>query len=401
MIYATLITLLSLLISLRISKNIFAPATIVSGLWLFCILAFNLYPHDLFPLKGQFYTGISIWVGVFTLSCLLTQSIFQKPNNIDDPNQSLVNLYFLITIITFPYVLWNIYNLLKNAGLLNNVFYNLRSAALGNIKGLEEGTAKNYFAPLWIVTYLIELQHFKKERIWIFISLLLINLSWVFLIMSKLSFLIICVSTLMILFFKKIIKTKIILISLAVLFIFFSYFQMLRSTQSEINNKELNYDVFTLYVLSGMPAFETVKPNSSEFFGQNSFRFFYAIGYKTGLTNKKPARPVLEFINIDKNNKTHTNVYTTLYPFFKDFGYKGIFIFAFLIGIFYGYIFKKATKKDNPMVITYSILVVSLVTQFMNEATLTTLSFLLQILIFAHLPYWVNKKITIQNTVEN
>lgn len=398
MIYAATITLTSLLLSLRTSKNIFAPATLVSALWFFCILAYNLYPHNLFQLKSQFYLGISIWVSIFTLSSLFTQSIFQKSNNTENPNQSIRNLYVFITFITFPYMLWYIFNLLKDSGMLNNIFLNLRSAALGNIKGLEEGTSKNYFAPLWLIAYVIELLHIKKKRIWILIFLLFVNLSWAFLIMSKMTFLNIFVATLVVLFLKNIIKTKTILISLAAIFLFFSFFQILRSNKAEIKNNKLNYDFFTLYVLAGMPAFETIQPNSSESFGENSFRFFNAVAYKTGLTKKEAQNTILNFIIVDKDKKTYTNVYTTLYPYFKDFGYKGIFYFALFIGIFYGYIYKKALKKNNPMIVSYSILVAALVTQFMNETTVTTISLLIQILILSHLPYWTNKKVTIYNT---
>jgi oligosaccharide repeat unit polymerase len=286
---------------------------------------------------------------------------------------------------------------LKEAGLLNNIFFNLRSAALGNVKGLEEGTSKNYFAPLWLVAYTIELLHFNKKRIWILIFLLFVNLSWAFLIMSKLAFLNTIVATLVVLFFKNIIKTKTILISLGVLFVFFGYFQILRSSAVVKKRDELNYNFFTLYVLSGMPAFETIQPNSSEFFGQNTFRFFNAIAYKTGLSSKKAQSPILKFTSVAKDNKVSTNVYTTLYPYFKDFGYKGIFYFALFTGIFYGYIFKKAKRRDNPMIVTYSILVAALVTQFMNETTVTTISTLIQILILSHLPYWINKKNTVYN----
>ena len=401
MTYAIIITSISLFLSLRTSKNIFAPATLVSALWLFCILAYNIYPHNLFHLKSQFYTGISIWVGIFTLSALFTQSIYQKSNNTENPNQSLRNFYFFVTLITFPYMMWSIFNLLREAGLTNDLFLNLRTAAMGNIKGLEEGTSKNYFAPLWLVTYVIELLHFNKKRLWIFIILLIINLSWAFLIMSKMAFLNIFISTFVVLFFYRTIKTRTILITLGAILVFFTYFQILRSREIELKNDELKYDMFTLYVLGGMPAFETLQPHSSEYFGQNTFRFINAVAYKTGLKNKKPQNPILAFVDVSEDKKVHTNTYTTLYPYFKDFGYKGIFFFALFVGIFYGYIYKKALKRDNPMIITYSILFAALVTQFMNETTFTTMSFLLQILILSHLPYWINKKVRIGIDLNN
>lgn len=401
MILAIIITSLSLFLSLRTSRNIFAPATFVSALWLFCIIAYNVYPHNFVPLKDQFYTSISIWVGIFTLSALLTQSIYQKPINTEEPSLSLRNLYVVITFITFPYFMWSIFSLLREYGLLNDIFINLRNAAAGQIKGMEEGTSMNYFAPLWLVTYVLELLHFKKERIWILVILFLINFSWAILIMSKMNFLYLFISTFIIFFFYRKIKMRTILISLGAVFLFFTYFQILRSREIELkDDNTLNYDFFTLYVLGGMPAFETVKPHSSAYAGENTFRFVNAVTYRTGISDNKPPEAVLEFVNVAKkdNKKVFTNTYTTLYPFFKDFGFKGIWIFALLVGFFYGYIYKKALKKDNPKTITYSILVAALITQFMNEATFTTMSFLLQIIILSHIPYWVNKKIKTADT---
>lgn len=392
MVYAIIITSVSLLLSLVVTKKMFAPTNLVAALWLFCILAYNLYPHQLFPLNNQFYTAISIWVGAFTFSSLFVQGIYQKPNNTHEPNLSLRNLYFFLSVVSFVYMLWYIVSLLGELGLSTNLFLNLRNAALGKFKGMDEGTSNNYFAPLWLVSYVIEILHYKRKRTWILIILLFINLGWAVLIMSKLTFLYVFISTFVILLYKNKIKTRTILISLATIFVFFSYFQVLRSTKAELDGNKLNYDFFSLYVLTGIPAFETIQPNSSDYYGQNSFRFFYAISYKTGFGKKEPVNPILEFIHPSKDKTINTNVYTAMYPYFKDFGYLGVFIFALLIGMFYGYIFKKATKKDNPMIVAYSIFATGLILQFMNEMTFTTLSFLLQILIISHLPYWINKK---------
>ncbi len=389
MIIALITIIISLVLSLSLSNKIFAPATIVAALWLFCIMAYWIYPHNLLALKDQFYIGISLWVGAFTFATLLTQSISQKSNNLTLPNEKIRNLYYILTLITFPLMLWKIYSLIISLGLTNNIFYNLRVLAIGNIKGVEDGTSQNYFASLWIVTYLIELLHFRKKNLWRLIILFLINISWAFLVMSKTSFLNIFLSTMVILLFKNIIKPKYIYLSLAAIFIFFTSIQIVRTSNLKKNEK-LSYDFFTLYVLSGMPAFETIKPHSSENLGENTFRFFYAVGQKLGISEIKAKKPILKYVPVNKDKTMSTNVYTTLYPFFKDFGFSGIFYSAFLIGIFYGYIYKKVLKKNNPMTITYSILVVSLVTQFMNETTISTLSFIIQILIFSHIPYWSN-----------
>lgn len=404
MIYAIITALLCLIISLRISRNILAPATIVSSVWLFCILAYWIYPHNLFSLNEQFYLGISIWLGAFSFSALLNQSLNKKINKNNEPSVNLRNLYFLVSLISFPIVVLKIYSIITQFGLLNNIFYNLRLLAVGNIKGYNESTSQNYFAALWIVSYLLELLHYEKKRIWNLIILFVINFGWAFLVMSKTIFLNIFLSTLVILLFKKIIKTRYIFISLALIFIFFTSLQLIRI--SKLNkNEDLGYDFFSLYVLSGMPAFDTVKENSSENYGENTFRFFYAVGNKLGISDLKAKDPILNYVYVNKNKTIVTNVYTTLYPFFKDFGYYGIFYSALVIGFFYGYVYKKVQKNNKPMTITYSILVVGLVTQFMNETTISTLSFIIQILILSHIPYWskkfVLKDINPANKIQN
>ena len=99
MIIALITIIISLVLSLSLSNKIFAPATIVAALWLFCIMAYWIYPHNLLALKDQFYIGISLWVGAFTFATLLTQSISQKSNNLTLPNEKIRNLYYILTLI--------------------------------------------------------------------------------------------------------------------------------------------------------------------------------------------------------------------------------------------------------------------------------------------------------------
>lgn len=389
MIIAIITTFISLMLSLIISKKILAPATIVSAIWLFCILAYWLYPHNYLDLNGQFYIGISLWVGCFSFFSLLRESLSIKDKNTAEPNQLIRNVYFIITLISFPISVFGIFSIIQQHGLSNHLLSGLRSLAIGDLKGLEEGTSNNYFATLWLVTYAIELLHYKKKRLPRIIMLLLINLSWGVMVMAKINFLNLIFTSLAILFFKNVIKPKAIYISIALLFVFFSTFQVIRTVGAK-DKDDLTYDFFSLYVLSGMPAFEKTHANSSEYWGKSTFRFFYKVGEKIGITDHESEKALLPFINIGKKNPTHTNIYTTLYPFYKDFGYYGIAIFAALVGFFYGFLFKGLMNRNNALLITYSILSASLVIQFMSENTFSTMSFVIQILFLSHLPYWGN-----------
>ncbi len=186
------------------------------------------------------------------------------------------------------------------------------------------------------------------------------------------------------------IKPKVIYISLAVVFAFFTFIQVIRTVGAE-DKDDLKYDFFSQYVISGMPAFEKIKPSSSEYFGQSSFRFFYKVANKLGISSKTPEDALQPFTNVGKTKPSHTNVYTTLYPFFKDFGYLGVIIFGALTGLLYGYLYKGLINSNYPFFVTYAILGTSLFIQFMSDNTLSTLSFVIQIIIFSHLPYWTTK----------
>lgn len=391
MITALIIISICFVLSFIILKDIFAPSVIVSALWLFCIILFNVYPHNLIGLNGMFYTSISIWVGVFTISALLVNSFSHKTNNTKINNQSIRSIYFYISLITFPIAIWNIFKFFTELGITTNIFYNLRLAALGGFKELEEGTSKNYFAVFWLVTYILELYLYEKKYKWRVISLFIINFSWALIVVSKWNFLYLFSATLFVLYIKKIVKIRHLLIFGGVIFLFFSYLQIQRTLEVyRSKDGKLDYDMITLYMLSDMPAFEKIKPESSKYYGEKSFRFFYAVGYRTGLSDTKPSNPILPFIDVSgiKNVTMYTNTYTTLYPFYKDFGNKGVIVFAILSGLFCGYVYEKVRRKNIPMIIIYSLVVASLITQFMNESMFTGLSLFLQVIILSHLPFW-------------
>lgn len=67
MIVAVIIISLCLVLSIIIDRDIFSSATIVSAVWLFCVIAFNVYPHNLIPLRTEFYTNVTYWVALFSL----------------------------------------------------------------------------------------------------------------------------------------------------------------------------------------------------------------------------------------------------------------------------------------------------------------------------------------------
>lgn len=378
MVYACLFCLLCLVLSLICSRqNLFAPAVLVSGLWFVCTFLYMVVDHGLNPIRGQFPIGISFFVGCFTLASLFMQSL-KVPVGYKNivPSQIARDIYFYFSLITLPLLLYDVYGIIIHGGV-GNVFSQLRIA---NVKGF----TSSFFQVFWLVAYLMELLCYSKEKRFRVIMLALINISYVFISMSKMNLTIIIVATAFVLYSRGIIKLKIrtILIGIMLLFAFFLAFQTWR-TSSQTQAKSF----ISLYLLSSMPAFETVLPETTEHWGENTFRFFYAANYKLGLGDIEPVDPILPFIHVP----VLTNVYTVLYPFYKDFGLYGVIVFALFLGAFFGRLFKFVQSENLYAVVLYGLLLYCLFMQFMNEAFFTMFSQNLQYIIVAFIPFFITK----------
>ena len=386
MIYAIITCTVMLILGLVCSKyNIFAPSVITSGIWLVCVLLFLLMNHNLYPLTSKFYLGISIWVFCFSIASLLMQSLKAHEQSEKVPSQSIRNIYYYVSIVTFPLLLLQAYEVIS-IGFTHNWIYDLRAASVGIIKSIDPAEMSPFYVVIWLVGYLIELyyySHKNKNRV---IILGLLYFLFACITVSKTSFLTLFISTIFILFLKNKIKTKHIFIGILILFFFMEIVQGFRSRGKDHDVDRKGF--ISTYVLSNMPAFETVQPNSSKYWGENTFRIFYAVGYKLKLTDKKPLDPILPFIQVP----VVTNTYTTLYPSFKDFGYTGIAFFAMFIGGLLGYIFKNLQRGNVVFIIIYACLLTALIVQFANEVFFTFFALQLKYIIVAIIPFMFKVK---------
>ena len=359
------------------NKKLYAPAVIVSALWTVALLLFIFFDHDLNQLHKTFLPAILIWVVSFSFFSLLAQSLnFNSPFKSVLPSKAARDIYFYFSIATLPFLIMNVQKILST-GFNEHSFNALRQANV-------EGTTAAFFVSFWLISFVLELFCLSNDNRWRVVFLFLINLFYAVVSLGKTNFLTLFAVTFIILWHKKIIKMKAIILGSGILFAIFVIIQILRSNENY--TFELN-DFISMYFLSGMPAFETVLPNSSHHFGENTFRFFYALSYEFGFSKIEPVDPVLQFIKVP----TITNTYTVLYPFYKDFGYPGIAFFSSIMGFFYGWIFKKMQLKDFYFMTLYAVLSVGLMIQFMNETIFTLFSQNLQYIIIALFPFIISK----------
>jgi oligosaccharide repeat unit polymerase len=386
MILTIIICLVFLLLSLICSKNnLFSPGVITSGLW-FCILVLYLFlSHTLNPLTNKYYIAINLWVALFCLSSLFMQSLSFATKPAVTPSTLTRNILFYISILTFPLVIWKIYELAK-LGASPNMMNNLRAVAVGGIKNVNIEDASPFYIIIWFVSYLIELNQYSKKNRHRVLILFMMYFVYAAITMAKIHFLILFVSTAYLLYSKKVLKIKHISLGVLCLFFVFEGVQMLRSS-STIKDTHLAKNMISLYLLSPSPAFSTVKPESSQFFGENVFRFIYALNYKSGLSAQKPVDTFLPFVNVG----TGTNTYTILYPFYKDFGLAGVGFFAVVLGLIMGYVYNKAENGNLIFIIIYAFLLYQIMMQYAAEMFFTNFSLNIKRLIIVLLPFFISK----------
>lgn len=361
--------------------NVLSPAVLTPAVWIVCLLLFWFLRHDLPPLKLQFLVCISLWTTLFCTASLLMQNVrFRQSSYQKSPSEFVRSIFFWISVFTFPLFLAFVIDALSHAGPDETLGMTLRNAALGRTEGTEEIYGGLHIL-LWQVVYILELFFYsKKTRYRVFIMGAIL-LSYGALTMSKIVFLDLFVKTIAILYFKNKIKIRHILIGLGVLFFVFVAIQRLRYNVEM--DAEGRTDFLLQYVVGNMSAFDTLKPASSAHWGENTFRFFYSVFYKTGLSDIKPVDAILQFIK----EPIATNTYTVMYPFFKDFGYWGVGIFAMVLGLFYGWIFKKAQQGSSLFVLIYTILITTIIMQYAAEQFMTNFMTFFKQIVLVFIPF--------------
>lgn len=383
MIYFLIIFFIALLIlGLKISKyNFFSPSVLTPGIWVVMLLLFFILDHNLPPLSNQFLVCIMLWCGLYTFSALFMQSV-NNANNVDtrEPSKAILNVYFLISLCTFPLFLHYTY-IAITFGPTGSWATDLRLAAIGQHPYFTEPTGFLYTI-IWNISYIIELTNYsKKNRIRVFV-LLLFLIFYGIITMSKLIFLEIFIYTIYILYTNKKIKLKHILIGGFVLIQVFILMQTIRNNLGD-SDKELN-SFFVLYLIGHMSAFDTLDPCSSIHWGENTFRIFYAILNSFKISNIEPVSQFLPWIS----TPIQTNTYTVMYPFFKDFGYIGVVIFAIFSGLLFGFIFKKTTNGDKMFIVIYASFISIIVEQYVGDFIFSGLAGHIKKIVLLLLPYY-------------
>ncbi|WP_282033866.1 O-antigen polymerase [Metabacillus indicus] len=145
------------------------------------------------------------------------------------------------------------------------------------------------------------------------------------------------------------------------------------------SNVELLTSQFALYMSGSLVALEKVMDhNVAYLYGENTFRFFYAISDKIFGT-AQAQQLVQESISIGDGQGT--NVYTFYQYYIRDFGIAYALVVQFVIGIFHGFLYRMMLTKKPIKIFYFSIMIYPLVMQFFQDQYISLLSTWIQHLV--------------------
>lgn len=365
-----IITLLGVLAIFATGKiDYLSPFSLHILSWFILFVGGILAGEVFYPLTGTVFLIFFIWyiiIGSITLLMYLIQNKDRSEKiTISEYSLKFKNLFFVFSLVSCLISIIEIYYIGSSGPY--NFFINLRLSLF-----LEDYSGPRYvFTPVLypIMTSLFAISLISNNTKVLSKILLVWQLIFVISTVGKLAILtpVIIFFVIKYIDFKKKIKLKNIVLLIGFFAITSFVLTMLRT--SENSDRQSLSDLIGIYTYSPIIAFGEISQNSVNF-GENIFRFFYALSYRIGLSSIEPINTVLDYVYVP----LPTNVYTIMQPFYQDFDIFGIFYGSIFYGLFYSLMYFKAIQKQGIYIILYSLVAISLVFGFFGETLLTNFS---------------------------
>lgn len=370
-------------------RQIFSPWNTTLIVWIIILTLYTFVHKELYAVSEQFVYGLTIWVFTFVITSAVTFVVFpsykKSPWKVCEKN---VDIITLITLILVPMA---VYKAVQHAFMLGSpegIFSTLREQAV-NPEENQLGIVK-YFVYVINVLLIIEISR-EKRRKWRLRLVILFCFLFFIATIAKITLFMYIFSSLYLLYENKRISLKPILIGSIFLIALVPIMYLLRSGNDQETDTELVANLIIIYMISSIVAFGNITPCSSLQWGETSLRFFYSFLHMLGVNVDVSKTTLQDFCY----TPLPTNVYSVLFPYYKDFGHVGIFAFALIEGIMIGIIYKYSKTGNNLMKYLYAYIFTLLIMQFMDEQIFQGLSSIIQmtVLIFiCHINLSYNKE---------
>lgn len=366
-------------------KDILCPSFISSFLWASLLFFYGILNHGMYSLSNKTLFVILLWnISILSSSLIFSNinitslgRLIKYPIIITTSNKLLTKIVYIF----IPFLFYIGYQ--QGISGEGGFFFNLRMANTGIIESEHNYGIFEYLIPIAYVLLLSEFIMYKngtsKRNLYI---LLIINFLIGILTMAKSAFIFTGLSILFVCMLKKRISFKKLILAFSILIIIISLIQILRSSSDNI--AEIILDMFSVYILGGLPALDILitSDTHSVIPGQNSFSFIYNVLSKAGIYNFTD-NCYTKNIFIDGSYLLvpyPTNVYTVIAPFYLDFSYWGVIIFGFITGGIAGYFYRRAKKGEGLAYIIYPYICCVLFMQFFSEYIFNNLSYFIQLI---------------------
>lgn len=358
-------------------RDIFSPWSITLLIWIAIIVGYLFIDHGLFKVTDQFGTCILLWCICFSVAGFITFKLTPSYNGPEwAVNVKIVSALAKLALIITPFALYKAVSFALSNGS-ENLLYAMRIQIIDPDSGFSLGPIAYFVHVIYTLLFISADSTGRTNRKFLFFCLT-INMIFFFVVMSKLVLFIGLLSTLYLFYTHKKVRLRTIVLSGVVFLALGLFFTQLRTTTDGDTE-----DTFTIMELIGMYLFSPVvsfcyeTPCVSQFWGYETFRPVYHIMEVMGFNFHGSFDPLRPYVYVP----IPTNVYTMMAPFFNDFGYYGIAFFAAFEGIFFSWVYKKASTGHTIARNLYAYLVAILGLQFFDEQFFAGLSNVLQIVV--------------------
>ena len=349
--------------------DIFAPWTITLGIWALIIVFAQSVGDLIYPIKNQFYYGISLWLPIFCLVSWITYTLLKTSGTRVDRKKfeikysNLVfNIFLAISILCTPLCVKKVMDIIMMFGT-EDLMYNMRVLAIKGETGL--GILAYCFTinKALLILAFWRYPNIKKWQLALVIILFAMN---AFVDMDKGSIFFIAITAIFVLYQRgKISIRGIAFFGIALVLIFF-VFTIMRTETGDDGKGSLDdltiLEFIGIYVLTTPVAFSYMQPNIGAPYGSYTLTTVYLILNRLG-GNFPIIEQIQEFVWVP----LPTNLYTIMQPFFLDFGYPGIAFFAVLYGVVCGWAYRSYRNGSSIGCVMYTYLLYYLVLQFSQE----------------------------------
>ena len=367
----------------------FSPWVLTTAIWGIVLGLYYTLDTGLYPITEQFYYCLALWLPIFCATAIITYILTTERFEIGDlnfeigdwcfygrgidVNRRIFHFFFIVSLIITPLYVYRVYQIVTMFGtedLLNNV----RVLA---VHGGGQGFL-NYSVVINQALFIVALWAHPRLSTWKVVAVGIACLMNALAIMEKGSMLFVFVCIAFVLYKKRFIKLRSIILSAAVIIVAFFFFNLARAVDdSEYQQNETLINFFAQYALSPPVAFCQLMPDITPQFGTNTFETFYLFLRRFGV-DVVVKEKLQDFVLVPMP----TNVYTIFQPFYIDFGYRGIAFFAILYGVASGYLYRLFRNGNATGTCLYTYGVYVLIMQFYQENVFLSMVFILQFTTF-------------------